>query len=209
MPYSDFTLKKVKQELGVKVVEGKNLFSQVSVLEISDYLATTLEYNLPLAMALGIEKARSELVIANVLLEVRKKLDNKVSFFSGINLDVDKEKSLTGFCDFIISASSEQFYMSCPIVTVVEAKNESITNGLGECIAEMYASSLFNDKEGLHLPAIYGAVTTGSTWKWLKYQEGVAYIDLPEYYIADIGKIIGILLAMVEAETGLSHHGVQ
>lgn len=198
MSYSDFTLKKVKQELGITIVEDKDLFSQIEDDEISDYLTTTLKYNLPLAMALGTEKARSELIIANVLLEVRKKLDNKVSFFSGINLEVDKEKSLTGFCDFIISQSSEQFYLNSPIVTVVEAKNESITSGLGQCIAEMYASSLFNDKENEHLPIIYGAVTTGSTWKWLKYENNTAYIDLPEYYITNVNKIVGILVAMVK-----------
>ncbi len=198
MSYSDFTLKKVKQDLGIKVIENEDLFSQVEAVKISDYLATTLQYNLPLAMALGTEKARSELVIANVLLEVRKKLDNKVSFFSGISLDVDKSKSLTGFCDFIMSQSSEQFYMSSPIITVVEAKNESISSGLGQCIAEMYASSLFNDKEGTHLSVIYGAVTTGSTWRFLRYENKKAYIDLPEYYIADVTKIMGILVSMMK-----------
>lgn len=198
MSYSDFTLKKVKQALGIKVIEDENLFSQVEAVKISDYLTSTLQYNLPLAMALGTEKARSELVIANVLLEVRKKLDNKVSFFSGISLDVDKSKSLTGFCDFIMSQSSEQFYMSSPIITVVEAKNESISSGLGQCIAEMYASSLFNDKEGTHLSVIYGAVTTGSTWRFLRYENKKAYIDLPEYYIADVTKIMGILVSMMK-----------
>ncbi len=198
MSYSDFTLKKVKQELGITILEESDLFSELEGIEISDYLSTTLKYNVPLAMALGTEKARSELVIANVLLEVRKKLHNQVSFFSGIHLEVDKKKSLTGFCDFILSQSSEQFYMSCPIVMVVEAKNESITSGLGQCIAEMYASSLFNDKEGAHLPVIYGVVTTGSTWKFLQYENGKAYIDLPEYYIADVNKIMGILVSMVK-----------
>jgi hypothetical protein len=54
-------------------------------------------------MAIGTEKAKSELIISNVLLEVRKILNNKISCFSGVILDVDKEKGLSGFCDFIIS----------------------------------------------------------------------------------------------------------
>jgi len=197
MAYSDFTLKKIKQELAIQVIEDKDLFSQMPQLQVSDYLLTTLAYNLPLAMAISTEKVRSELIIAQVLLEVRRQLNNQISFFSGINLDVDKEKNLTGFCDFIMSKSSEQFYMSSPIITVVEAKNESITNGLGQCIAEMYAASLFNDKEGQPLAAIYGAVTTGNTWKFLKYENQMAYIDLAEYYIADVNKLVGILVAMI------------
>lgn len=198
MSYSDFTLKKVKDELSINVVENRDLFSGIPEIPISEYLSTTLSYNVPLAMAVGTEKVRSELIIANVLLEVRRILDNKISFFSGVNLDVDKEKNLTGFCDFIISKSQEQFYISSPIITIVEAKNESITNGLGQCIAEMYASSVFNDREDSHLPAIYGAVTTGNTWKFLKYEEHTAYIDLLEYYIVNTNKIVGILVEMVK-----------
>jgi len=198
MPYSDFTLKRVKEELNVNVIEDRDLFSYIQEIQISDYLLATLKYNVPLAMAVGTEKIRSELIIANVLLEVRRILGNKISFFSGVNLDVDKGKSLTGFCDFIISKSQEQFYMSAPIITVVEAKNEHIAGGLGQCIAEMYASSIFNDKEGSHLPIIYGAVTTGNTWKFLKYKDNMAYIDLQEYYIANATKIVGVLVEMVK-----------
>jgi len=197
MSYSDFTLKKVKQKLKIKVVEDKDLFSQMKEIKVSDYLSTTLKYNLPLALAVGTEKARSELIIVNVLLEVRKLLKEKISFFSGINLDVDKEKDLNGFCDFIISKSPEQFYLNAPIITIVEAKNENITGGLGQCIAEMFASSLFNDKEGENLPKIYGAVTTGNTWRFLEYQDNTAFIDLIEYHITNVNKIVGILAEMI------------
>lgn len=196
MSYSDFTLKKVKQELKIKVVEDKDLFSSVKEIKSSDYLSTTLRYNLPLALAVGTEKARSELIIVNVLLEVRKLLKDKISFFSGINLEVDKEKNLNGFCDFIISKSPEQFYLNAPIITIVEAKNENITGGLGQCIAEMFASSIFNDQEGEHLSKIYGAVTTGNTWRFLKYQDNTAFIDLIEYHITNVNKIVGILAEM-------------
>jgi len=184
MSYSDFTLKRVKDELNINVVEDRDLFSDIQEIQISEYLSATLNYNVPLAMAVGTEKVRSELIIANILLEVRKISDNKISFFSG-------------FCDFIISKSQEQFYISAPVVIVVEAKNEYIAGGLGQCISEMYASGIFNDREGSHLPAIYGAVTTGSTWKFLKYEDNTAYIDLQEYYIVNANKIVAILVAMV------------
>lgn len=196
MSYSDFTLKKAKQELNIKVVEDKDLFSQIPEIQVSDYLSTTLKYNLPLALAVGTEKARSELIIVNVLLEVRKLLAEKISVFSGILLDVDKEKDLNGFCDFIISKSPEQYYLNAPIITIVEAKNENITGGLGQCIAEMLASSIFNDREGEHLPKIYGAVTTGNTWRFLEYQDNTAFVDLIEYHITNVNKIVGILVEM-------------
>jgi len=197
MAYSDFTLKRAKDEFGLKLTEDQDLFSDVPEIQISEHLSATLRYNIPLAMAIGTEKARSEFVIANILLEVRKILDNKIGLFSGVLLDVDKDKGLTGFCDFIISKTQEQFYLSAPVIAIVEAKNENIVGGFGQCIAEMYAARLFNDREGLTLPAIYGAVTTGNTWKFLKYKNETVYIDVPEYYIANADKIIAIFLEMI------------
>ncbi|MCI5158358.1 MAG: hypothetical protein D3906_07920 [Candidatus Electrothrix sp. AUS1_2] len=149
---------------------------------------------------MGTEKIRSELIIANILLEVRRILNDQVSFFSGVQLDIDKQQDLNGFCDFVISKSPEQYYLNAPVVAIVEAKNENIGGGLGQCIAEMYASRLFNEQEGGELFKIYGAVTTGNTWKFLKYEDGIAYIDVPEYHITDPGKIVGILVAMVNQE---------
>jgi hypothetical protein len=119
MSDSHFTLKKVKPELKIKVVEDQELFSKIK--EVSDYLSTTLKYNIPLALAVGTEKARSDLIIANRLLEVRRLRNDKISFFSGINFEVDKNQDLNGFCDFIISKSPEQFYLNAPIITIVEA----------------------------------------------------------------------------------------
>jgi hypothetical protein len=200
MPYSDFTLKRVKEQLHIRTVEDQDLFSGVNEIAISEYLSTTLKYNVPLALAIGTEKVRSELIISNILLEVRRVLHDEISLFSGINLDVDKQQDLNGFCDFVISKSPEQYYLNAPVIAVVEAKNEYIGGGLGQCIAEMYASHLFNEKEGVSLPKIYGAVTTGNTWKFLKYQAGVAYIDAPEYHISSAAKIIGILAGMVNQE---------
>jgi len=201
MPYSDFTLKRAKQQLDIKIIENQDLFAAVEAIDISEYLAVTLAYNVPLALAVGTEKARSELIIANVLLEVRRLLNDEISLFSGINLDVDKQRDLSGFCDFVISKSPEQYYLNAPLIAVVEAKNESITGGLGQCIAAMFAAHLFNEQEGSAVPQIYGAVTTGNTWKFLKYAAQTAYIDVPEYHITDTGKIINILVNMVRQTT--------
>lgn len=197
MAYSDFSLKQVKEQFQLNIINAQDLFSEITPISISEYLKETLAYNVPLAMAIGTEKAKSELIIANVLLDVRKKLNNEISFFSGIILDVDKEKGLSGFCDFVISKSPEQLYMTAPIITLVEAKNEYIIGGLGQCIAEMYAANIFNQQDGLKLPNIYGVVTTGSLWRFLKMQNNNVQIDLQEYHITQIGKIMAILVNII------------
>ncbi len=198
MSYSDFDLRKVKQNLGINLIEKEKLFASIKSVDITAYLQETLAENIPLARAINTEKARSELIIANVLVELRKVLEHKISLFSGVEFNVDKERGLNGFCDFIISASSEQLILCSPIVAVVEAKNENIIGGLGQCIAEMVAAKIFNELENDEsVNRIYGVVTTGTTWKFLKLDGMDVYIDLDDYPIENPDKIIGILLAMV------------
>lgn len=198
MAYSDFDLKKVKQNLGVNLIETQNLFSSIASVSIPPALHETLTENVPLARAINTEKARSELLIATILVSVRKVMEHQISLFSGIEFNVDKEKGLNGFCDFIISASQEQLLLSSPIIAIVEAKNENIIGGLGQCIAEMVAATIFNEAENNStIEKVYGAVTTGTAWKFLKMDRLDVYIDLDDYPIEIPDKIMGILLAMV------------
>ena len=200
MAYSDFTLKRIKAELGVDLVENRSIFSDVESIEISDYLRETLKRNIPLALAINTEKARSELIIINILLEVRERLSNRISLFSGIDFNIDKERGLTGFCDFIISCSAEQLYLDSPVITIVEAKNENIIAGLGQCIAEMYAARIYNEKDGRNLSYLYGAVTTGDEWKFIRMETDRVFIDLDVYYVSNVEKIVGILAAMAQQQ---------
>ena len=198
MAYSDFTLKKVMQEFSLTLSENENLFGELPSVEPSAFLTETLKENVPLALSISTEKARSELIIINLFIELRKKHHHKISLFSGVKFDVDASKNLNGFCDFIISNSPEQLFITAPIITVVEAKNENIISGLGQCIAEMIAAQQFNTDEKQAIPTIYGIVTTGNAWKFLKIINRDVFIDAKEYHIDNTAKILGILSAMIK-----------
>ncbi len=197
MAYSEFTIRQVKEEFGLTIIENKELFARIDPVGLDESVKKKLDEYVPLALAVNTEKARSEFIIAYLLLELRTYLDNQVSLFSGIDFDVDKEKKLNGFCDFIISLSTEQFFLTSPVIAVVEAKNENIIGGIGQCLAEMVAAQIFNEREGNTVDHIYGVVTTGSVWKFLKLTGDDAVIDRKEYHIEQVGKIMGILAAMV------------
>jgi len=145
MPYNSFTIKRIKKEFSIDILEQTNIFSSIDPVEITEYLKETLSENVPLAIAINTEKARSELIIAPVLIEIRKIFNRNISFFSGIELNLDKERDLNGFCDFIISKSPEQLFLNAPVITVVEAKNENIMSGLGQCAAQAIAAQMFNE----------------------------------------------------------------
>ena len=193
MPYSDFSLEKVKRTFELETSEIVDLFGDIPELECSDLLTETLRYNVPLALASNSEKARSEMIISPILIDLRRQLKEKINLFSGIEFDVDSERGLNGICDFIISNSSEILFVSAPIITLVEAKKENITAGLGQCVAEMLAARIFNERAGNEVSTVYGVVTTGSIWKFMKLDESIISIDLTEYYLKDVNKILGIL----------------
>jgi len=196
MSYSDFTLEKVQQDFALNVIEDQNLFSGIAEVVISDLLQKNLEFKVPIALAINTEKARSELMISEILIELKRILNGQISLFSGVSLDVDKEQGLNGYCDFMISKSPEQLFIKAPLIAIVEAKNENIPSGIGQCIAEMIAAKLFNERAGQPLAMLYGAVTIGNLWKFLKYEQNNVFIDQQEYHISNPAKIVGILVAM-------------
>lgn len=84
MSYSEFTtITKVRAAFNLTVNEKTVLFADVESIAPSDYLKTTLAEYIPLANGINTQKARSELIIAPVLLEVRRILNFQIGFFSG------------------------------------------------------------------------------------------------------------------------------
>jgi len=200
MPYSSFCFADI-QKLGITIMDKAGLFADIEEINLKSlFVNNLLAENVPLALAINTEKSRSELIIAPVLLELRKLLDKKISLFSGTEFTVDETQNLKGICDFIISLSAEQFFIDAPIITIVEAKKDNIIDGIPQCIAEMRAAQLFNEKQQQPLARIYGIVTSGSLWKFLYLEEQSLYLDLDEYHIKEIAKIMGVLTMMCHQE---------
>ncbi|WP_353771990.1 hypothetical protein [Okeania sp. SIO2G5] len=126
--------------------------------------------------------------------------NDEIGFFSGSEFNIDPELDLNGYCDFILTASPELYEIRCPVITLVEAKNENIKGGLPQCMAEMIAAQRFNQRENINRP-IYGTVTTGMIWQFLRLENDSGNtqktqriaLDRREYYIRDTGKLLGIL----------------
>jgi hypothetical protein len=200
MAYSDFKLSEIIQKFELTLNEVSGLFADVPEEEPSNLLTTILKENVDLAVSINTEKARSEMIISPILLEVRRKLNNEISLFSGVDFNVDNQQGLNGFCDFLISLSKEQLFIRAPIITLVESKNENLKLGLAQCIAEMLAAQLFNEQKQNAIKIIYGAVTIGTIWQFLKLEDKTISIDLTEYYIKDVKKILGILISAIKQE---------
>lgn len=199
MAYSDFKLNELLKAFNLTLRERSDIFASVPSSTCSEYLEFTLDQNIELAVAINTEKARSELIIAPILLEVRRILQNQISLFSGVDFTVDSDKGLNGICDFVISQSSEQLLILAPVITIVEAKNENLKSGFAQCIAEMIAAQIFNERENNPIKKVYGVVTIGTIWRFLELEGTTISIDLSEYYISDVNQILGILIYMARS----------
>jgi hypothetical protein len=198
MSYGEFTLAKVKKSFNLSTLEKPNLFVDIPEFTPSQYLTETLNYNVPLALASNSEKSRSEMILTPILIEVQKNLESQISLFSGVDFNVDQELGLNGYCDFIFSSAAEKLFVSSPVMMLVEAKKEDLIRGLGQCVAEMYAAKIFNEQENQNIATIYGVVTSGTNWKFLKLTDNLIEIDLSEYYLNSLAKILGILINTIK-----------
>jgi hypothetical protein len=198
MAFRDFAFPQVIAAFGLRV-EDVDLYSSTPPLAVHEEFAAFLRDGTSLALANSTEKAKSEFIIAPVLLELRRSLGLKFALFSGVEWDFDASLGLNGYCDFILGRGPSQHILQAPFIAIVEAKNDLIRTGLGQCIAAMVAARMSNERSGLMNSTIHGAVSTGAAWKFLRLQGDVVAMDIPEYFIDNLPKIMGILRAMVEA----------
>ena len=197
MSYSQFTtIGKVKEAFNLTTVEGLRFMPQLAPIQPSATLTAFLEETLPLAAA-GSEKARSELIISPVLVEVRRLLNRQVSLFSGAEFNVDDASGLNGVCDFLMSRSPELLEIEAPVLMLVAAKKADITPGIGQCVAEMVAAQRFNQAKKQPVTTIYGCVSSGTQWRFLKLEGTTVTIDLLDYPLPPVEQILGVLVWMV------------
>ena len=193
--YSSFTYEDLdKLNLKVQLIQA---FTDITPIEPTDFLVQTLEINS--RQVLTTEKAKSEFIIAPILYEIARKNKEKVSFFSGYNFNVDKELGLKGFCDFIFTKYPRITVIKEPVLCVVEAKNDNVEKGIPQCIAEMYAARLFNEKRNKDIKVIYGCVTFGFQWVFLKMENDLVLRDDKIYEFNELPSILGILQHIIDS----------
>ncbi|NJP08759.1 MAG: hypothetical protein HC866_04145 [Leptolyngbyaceae cyanobacterium RU_5_1] len=198
MSYKEFDWAKVKATFELTTVERGRFLPEISPISPSSILAGVLQRTLPWAVMTGNEKARSEAIINPVLLEVREILTPQISVFSGEDFTVDATLGLNGYCDFLISRSSEQISIEAPVVVVVEAKQENLKLGLGQCAATMVAAQRFNQQRQSEITTVYGSVSTGTVWRFIKLEADILTLDPTDYPLPPVDVILGMLVWMVQ-----------
>jgi hypothetical protein len=196
MPYSNFTLEEVRDKFSLQI-SSEPFFFDLQPITPSDYLKQALIRSKPFQTT-GSEKARSEFIIAPILLELRELRNNSVSIFSGEEFTVDRESGLSGICDFLVSQTGNELIIDAPVITLVEAKKGVLKDGWGQCIAEMVAARKFNENRGKSIKHIYGVVTSGSLWHFFQMQGDIVFLDPNEYPLSPVDQLLAILNWMMD-----------
>lgn len=199
MSYIDFDIPKVERDLHLEVTVQK-IDWQIVPITPSDWLLKSLEKGGKNAFVS--EKARSEFIVTPILLAAQELLNDEIQIFSGQNLNVEPSLGLTGECDFILSKTKPIPTLKSPIVSLVEAKKNDIELGLGQCIAQMFAAKIFNRESDEDLQTVFGCVTTGETWQFLKLENSLAIVDSERFYLSEIGKILGVFKSIFDYYEG-------
>lgn len=197
MSFQQFTFPDVARNLGLTLRDA-DLFAAANPLPVRPEFQADIMQNAALARAIDTEKARSEFLIAPVLLELHKLLNRSFGLFSGVELNADSSRGLNGVCDFVLTRDTMQFVVTTPILAITEAKNDNVRSGLGQCIASMVAAQMLNEIAG-RPTTIYGVSTTGTDWQFMRLVASELTLDRQLYFIDNLGKILGVLKQIVQS----------
>lgn len=197
MPYRQFTtLKRATDAFNLRVKE-EQFFPDIKPIVPSSLLADYIEDTLPIS-AIASEKARSEGIIYPVLLEVRRILNKQISLFSGEDFSIDESVGLNGIVGFLLGRSPLMLEIQAPVAIIVEAKKADLRSGYGQCVAEMVAAQRFNLAGNNAIATIFGSISNGTQWRFLRLEEDNVIIDLMDYTLPPIGQILGFLVWMMQ-----------
>lgn len=196
MAFTDFTLDRASKTFGL-AVQRFPFFTDVMACQSSSWLLETLQRGQP--MAFISDKSRAENMIAPILLEVYAFVATQISVYVGQPLDFESSRGLDGHCDYVFVQSVPVSMLQVPIVCLVsQAKRQDIEYGYGEIVAQLVAAQAFNEREEASVPVLYGCISTGETWQFLRLKGKNIELDFNRYYISNLPELLGIFKLILE-----------
>lgn len=89
--------------------------------------------------------------------------------------------------------------IEAPVIIIVEAKQADLKTGIGQCVAQMIAAQKFNQAKGKSILIIYGSVSNGVQWQFLKLEQQTVTIDLTIYPLPSVEQILSFLVWIVQS----------
>ena len=193
MAYTKITLKELETNFGI-INKKQRLFQNITPVPASKRLQEALEEVQDLNV--WSEKARGEMFVLPMLLEIRRNNNKFFTIHSGDVLIADVKRKLTGECDFMLAYDTGEIGINCPILQITEAKRNDIELGISQCAAQLVGASVFNENNGKPLPVIYGCVTNGYEWLFMKLENKQIIADTHSYTVKE--EVLGIFQSIID-----------
>ncbi len=202
MAFGDFAYPGVLAQLGLRTDNLLDMFAGVPDIPASPMLCGMLAQNVPQAAMNNSEVARFSLIVTPIISELWARYGGRIGAHYGLEFNADPDAGLNGYCDLLITRAPQQPLIVAPVVVIVEAKRDNVENGYGQCIAGMVGAQRFNRREGNGIESVYGVVTTGNLWRFLRLSGAVLTFDLMEYAFTQVDRLLGILTHIVGPAPG-------
>lgn len=196
MAYSDFTLDQLELRFGLRNRTAA-LFAEPAPAAPSPWLLDTLR--VAAELPLRSEKAKSEGIVFPILVELRERNGKFFTIYSGENLPGEETSGLKGECDFMLAKDVQSFSVNYPIFQLVEAKKHDLEAGVGQCAAQLLGAQLFNERRGVRLPFVYGCVTNGNEWLFMRLEDKVLVVDNRRYFFNELSLLLGVFQEILSA----------
>lgn len=193
MAYSDYTLSELQEKYGMSNHVELIFAPNSAKVAPSEWLlqALAIAQELPVRS----EKAKSELIVMPILIELRNRNEKYITIYSGDSLNIDDK--LKGECDFILAKDTGSFEMNTPILQIVEAKKNDVEIGIPQCAAQMIGAKKYNERKNIPINTIYGCVTTGDDWLFMKLTDKIV-IDTRKYYLGNLSELLGVFQQIID-----------
>ena len=189
--YRDYSLTELETIFDLQIIPNGDLFVDFSPSD-NDYTnlqncVGKMEARISISKDAGNKATRRSLLISHVLWTAVEAYDLGIFFEPPVEISKDETPNLphqlNGKYDCAINLNMIDFVS--PILSVVEVKPTQIAFGLGQCIAEMYATlKKFNQN------CVYGIITDGEVWKFLLMEDAQVTVNRRGYHVGSVAEIV-------------------
>jgi hypothetical protein len=197
VPFSKFVFPDVLARFGLTRRPPADLFAGVPPVPPGDIWTASRDATSKLGALAHTEFSRSVWLVGPLLTDFWARYRGTISLIGGVEFAADPADELNGFVDFLVCRGPQTHVVTPPTLIIFEAKRDSIPDGLGQCIAGMVGVQRFNRRHGQPDGPVYGCVTTGSLWRFLRLDGLVLTEDEAEYPLAQADRLLGILTHIV------------
>ncbi len=188
--YKKYSMAELKTIFNIQVLKNGKLFEgfKPSTRDYHSLQKTVEKMNSRINLSKSDNEAtRGSLLVSHILWKASDIYNLGIFFEPQVEISIEKTPKLpyqlNGKYDCALSLDEVDFIS--PIISVVEVKKSNLSDGLGQCLAEMYATlKKFNQNK------VYGIITDGEVWEFFLLENSILHIDERNYYINNVSTII-------------------